>query len=128
LDNKTLIGSTGLHTRQGEHVFEIGYWIRKSELKKGYALETTKALTKVGMEIAGKQRMEIHCDPNNINSLNIPKKIGYTHEATLKNRTIGTSGNLSDDMVWTLFKEDYQTSIAKEIEIKVYNSLEEQIY
>ncbi len=127
-DNKKLIGSTGLHTRNGENVLEIGYWIRKSQINKGYALEATMALTKVGIELAKKHRMEIHCEPNNIKSFNIPKKIGYTHEATLKNRSNGTDGNFKDDMVWTLFKEDYENTIEKDIKIKVYNALDEQIY
>jgi RimJ/RimL family protein N-acetyltransferase len=127
-EEKVLIGSTGLHTRRGEKALEIGYWIRQSQIKKGYALESTKALTKVGIEIAQKQRIEIHCEPNNLDSLNIPSKIGYTLEATLKNRTTGTDGTQKDDMVWTMFKEDYEKSEVKNFDIKVYDSTNKKIY
>jgi RimJ/RimL family protein N-acetyltransferase len=120
LDNKTLIGSTGLHTRQGDDVYEIGYWIRKSEIKKGYALEATMALTKVGLEIAHKTRIEIHCDPNNIDSLNIPKKLGFTHQTTLTNRKSDSGESLSDNMIWTLSKEDFENSDIKEFKLKSY--------
>lgn len=126
-DENILIGSTGLHTRQGEKALEIGYWIRKSQIKNGYALESTKALTKVGFEIAQKQRIEIHCEPNNKESLKIPSKIGYTLEATLKNRTTGTDGTLKDDMVWTMFKEDYEKSDLKHFEIKIFDSTNKKI-
>lgn len=127
-DNKTLIGSTGLHTRRGEHVFEIGYWIRTSECLKGYAQESTLALTKVGFEISKKQRIEIYCNPNNLKSVRIPQKIGFTHEATLKNRILDREGNYTDVMLWSLFRDDYEKSMAKNTSIQVFNALGERIY
>ena len=126
-DEKILIGSTGLHTRQGVNVFEIGYWIRQSHTKKGYALECTKALTKIAFEFAEINRVEIHCEPINTSSLNIPKKIGYTLEAVLKNRVTGSDGSLRDDMIWTMFKEDYEKSDLKNLELKVFDSINQRI-
>lgn len=121
-DESKFIGSTGFHVKPDTNVFEIGYWLSKNETGKGYIIESTKALIKVGFEIAQKQRIEIHCDPNNIKSYAIPQKLGFNLEATLKNRLTGTDGNLKDEMIWTLFKEDYEKSNLKNIKLNVFDS------
>ncbi|MEM6634148.1 MAG: GNAT family protein [Bacteroidota bacterium] len=126
-DEKVLIGSTGLHIRLDEHAREIGYWIHAKYLREGYALEAVTALTIVGFELEGLDRIEIHCAPNNIRSQGIPKKLGYVHEATLKNRTTDTEGKQRDVMIWTLFKEAYVKSKLKDLEIKAFNVINERI-
>ncbi len=83
---QTLIGSTGLHNRVGKDALEIGYWINVNHVHKGYATEAVQALTKVGFDIENLARIEIHCDSRNTDSFNIPKKLGYQLEATLKGR------------------------------------------
>ena len=50
-DNTELIASTGLHTRRGEGIFEIGYWVNHAHINKGYATEFSYALTKVGLQV-----------------------------------------------------------------------------
>lgn len=108
--NKTdtkLIGSTGLHTRAGENAREIGYWISVDEIGKGYALETVKALIKVGFEIEDLFRLEIHCTPDNIRSQQIPQKLGFIHEATLAKRIVIGDKDPQDAMLWTMFKDGY---------------------
>lgn len=126
-EEKILIGSSGLHTRQGLNALEIGYWIRQSQIGKGYALECSKALTKIAFEFTEINRVEIHCEPSNTRSLNIPKKIGYTLEAVLKNRLTASDGGLRDDMIWTMFKEDYEKSELKNLELKVFDSTNQRI-
>lgn len=122
-----VLGSTGLHNRLGKEAREIGYWIHVHHLKQGYALEAAKALTKVGFEIEQLKRIEIRCAPNNLRSQNIPKKMGYTHEATLKNRTTDTQGNPMDVMIWTLFKEDYEKSALPAFPLKAFSVVDELI-
>lgn len=68
-----LIGSNGLHTRIGEKAREIGYWIHARHIQQGYATETVQALTKVGFELEGLDRIEIRCAPNNLRSQRIPR-------------------------------------------------------
>lgn len=107
LEENQVVGATGLHNRVGEGAREIGYWIHKDYLNLGYATETAQALTKVGFEIEGLDRIEIRCDPENTRSRKVPAKLGYTHEATLKKRDVDIDGKPRDVMIWTLFKEDY---------------------
>lgn len=126
-DEKKLIGSTGLHTSLDNNSREIGYWINAKHIKKGYATETVKALIKVGFEIEQLERIEIRCAPNNIASQGIPKKLGFFHEGTLKNRTTDTEGKLRDVMIWTMFKEDYLKKDYSNFDFKVFNVINEQI-
>lgn len=122
-----LIGSTGLHTRAGENAREIGYWINAHEIGKGYALEAASALTKVGFEIEGLDRIEIHCAPDNIRSQNIPRKLGFLQEAILRNRTVDSSGMKRDVMIWTLFREEYLERAAHFQSVRAFNLIEEEI-
>ncbi len=122
-----LVGGTGLHPRVGLNAFEIGYWINVNHVNKGYATEISAALTKVAFEVERVNRVEIHCDPNNIKSAAIPKKLGYVYEATLRNRTKNIEGELIDSMIWSLLKEDYSKSPATKAKIVAYDTFGNQI-
>lgn len=114
------IGSTGLHNRLEDEAREIGYWIRASYAGQGYATESTRALIKVGFEIEQLERIEIRCASNNLASQQVPRKLGFIHEATLRDRTVDPEGQPRDVMIWTLFKEDYLNSSLPETRIKAY--------
>lgn len=116
-----VLGSTGLHTRLGPDAREIGYWVRADRLNQGIATETAAALTRVVFEIDRLDRVEIHCDVGNVRSAAVPRKLGFTHEATLRRRRFGD--RLRDTMVWTLLAEDYPASQAARISIEVFDAV-----
>jgi len=122
-----LLGGTGLHPRVGPKAYEIGYWIHVNHIKKGYATETSEALTKVAFEIENVNRIEIHCDPKNIESATIPKKLGYTFEATLRKRTENYKGELTDSMIWSMMKEEYINSSIVNAEISAFDAMGKKI-
>ena len=74
---RRVVGGTGLHPRLTGDAREIGYWIRADAIGRGLATESTAALTRVGFELDGLEWMEIHCDPGNVRSAAIPRKLGY---------------------------------------------------
>ena len=126
-DESQVLGSSGLHTRGEELPREIGYWIHVDHIGRGYATETSAALTKVAFKIDGMDRMEIHCDPANLASAAIPRKLGYTHEATLRRRTHWSDGKVEDSMIWTLFAADYHQSPAAQLEIQAFDAAGREI-
>lgn len=77
LDERRVVGGTGLHPRLTGRAREIGYWIRADAIGRGLATESTAALTRVGFEVDGLEWMEIHCDPRNVRSAAIPRRLGY---------------------------------------------------
>ncbi|MFX1449100.1 MAG: GNAT family N-acetyltransferase [Promethearchaeota archaeon] len=123
LKETELIGGIGLHPRVGSNAFEIGYWINVNHIKKGYATESVAALTKVAFEVENVNRVDIHCDPNNLNSAAIPKKLGYMFEGILRGRTETIDGEPSDSMIWSIIKEEYLKSPASKAKILAYNAL-----
>lgn len=117
-----LIGGTGLHTRLGDRQLEIGYWIHKDFINKGLVTESTAALVKVAFEVIHVHRIEIHCDPGNQASASIPRKLGFTHEGTLKQKTPFLD-RWSDSMVWGLLEEEYPSSPSANAKIKVFDAV-----
>jgi RimJ/RimL family protein N-acetyltransferase len=78
--------------------------------------ESAAALTRVGFELCGADRIEIRIDPRNEASLGIPRKLGFVEEATLRRRLPGREGGpLRDVTIFTMFREDFDPSIAPAI-------------
>jgi RimJ/RimL family protein N-acetyltransferase len=109
-----VLGGCGLHTRVGPDAFEIGYWIRADAARRGYATELTAALTRVGLEIVGAERIELHVDPRNEASLGVPRKLAFAEEATLRRRLLNVTpaGARADMAVFTLFADELPRSPA----------------
>jgi RimJ/RimL family protein N-acetyltransferase len=116
-----LMGSTGLHTRVGPNALEIGYWIHRDFINRGYATETAAALTKVAFELHKVERVEIHCAVDNVRSAAVPRKLGYTHDGTLRRRSFANEHSV-DQMVWSLFDDEYPHSPSAKIEIAAYDA------
>jgi RimJ/RimL family protein N-acetyltransferase len=121
-DETQVLGSIGLHTRVGRGVREIGYWVHKDHIQQGLATEVSAALTQVAMVISQVQRVEIHCDPRNVGSAAVPRKLGFTHEATLRQRAVTSDGKLRDTMIWTLLATEYPDSPAARRAIEAYDA------
>jgi RimJ/RimL family protein N-acetyltransferase len=112
-DESQQIGGTGLHPRVDQGGLEIGYFIRSSATRQGYVTESTAALTRVGFEICGADRIEIRIDPENEASLGVPRKLGFIEEATLRRRLPSKAGSpLRDVTIFTMFREDFDPTIA----------------
>lgn len=108
-----VLGGTGLHPRIGLGGLEIGYWIRASATRQGIATEASAALTRVGFETCGADRIEIRIEPRNVASFGVPRKLGFLEEATLRRRLPGRRGGpLRDVTIWTMFREDFDPAIA----------------
>jgi RimJ/RimL family protein N-acetyltransferase len=125
-DDTKLLGGTGLHIRLGESELEIGYWIHKDFINQRLVTESTAALVKVAFEIVHIHRLEIHCDPANLASAAIPRKLGFTHEGTLRAKTRFLDG-WSDSMIWGLLDTDYPDSPSSMAEIKAFDVNGQQV-
>jgi RimJ/RimL family protein N-acetyltransferase len=119
-DESEAVGGTGLHTRIGDQAYEIGYWIRASRAGAGVATEATAALTRVAFELTDVGRIEIRCDPANERSRAIPRKLGYTEEATLRRRL--NYPEPRDVVVYSLFREDFGSSPAAGTAVEAYDA------
>lgn len=126
-DDSAVLGGTGLHPRIGPNAFEIGYWIRANQVGKGLATEAAAALVKVAFEVHKIGRVEIHCDPVNARSAAIPRKLGFTLDATLRRRALRSDGTERDTMIWSLFLGDYAASAAAHARVAVYDAAQRRL-
>jgi RimJ/RimL family protein N-acetyltransferase len=116
-----VLGSSGLHTRVGPEAREIGYWVHQDRINQGLATEAAAALTRVGFAIDKVARIEIHCGPDNIRSQAVPRKLGFRHEATLRQRARTSDGKPRDTMIWTLLADEYPNTPAATAEIEAFD-------
>jgi RimJ/RimL family protein N-acetyltransferase len=126
-DETRILGSAGLHCDVGKNARELGYWIHKDFVNCGLATEAAAALTRVGFEIEQLDRIEIRYGPDNIRSAAIPKKLGYTREATLRRRYPVGEGKMRDTVIWSLFADEYPATPAAIAAITAYDAAERQL-
>lgn len=126
-DETQVLGGTGLHPRVGNDALEIGYWIHANAINQGLATEVAAALTKVAFEVHGVERVEIHCDPANVRSAAVPSKLGFVHEATLRQRVDTHDGQKRDCMIWTLLASEYSNSQAAQVIVQAFNAIDQRI-
>jgi len=126
-DESTVIGGTGLHKRDEGNCLEIGYWIHVDWIGRGLATEISAALTKAAFEIHGVDWVEIRCDPNNIRSASVARKLGYTHEATLRRRRTTSQGKSEGTMIWSLFADEFPDSLAAQAKTRAFDVLGQEI-
>jgi RimJ/RimL family protein N-acetyltransferase len=87
--------------------FEIGYWMDSRYTKKGYMTEAVELLTNFTFNELLANRVEIRCDPKNINSRRIPERLGYTLEGTLRHDSYDSTGtSLRDTCIFSKIRND----------------------
>ena len=100
--------------------------MRSGATRRGIATESSAALTRVGFEVCGADRIEIRIEPRNQASFGIPRKLGFVEEATLRRRLPAPEGEaLRDVTIFTMFREDLDPSIAPNI--RAYDARGERV-
>jgi RimJ/RimL family protein N-acetyltransferase len=94
---ETVAGSAGFAKVDWEaRVFEIGYWVRTSLQRQGYAREATEALFDYAVRHGGARRVEIRCDSRNEASRRVALACGFEMEGTLRNDALDIDGKSRD--------------------------------
>lgn len=126
-DESEVLGGTGLHTRRGKHVREIGYWIRAGRLRNGFATEATRALTRVGLQVDEVDRIEIRCAPDNEASAGIPAELGFKREGILEKAGRDADGEPRDTLLWSMTPDRLADLAWPEPDLKAYDVLGQRI-
>jgi RimJ/RimL family protein N-acetyltransferase len=106
-DESVFIGGCGLHPRIGPGGLEIGYWVQSAHTRRGFATEAAAALTRVALHAPGIERAEIRCDPRNLVSAKVPRRLRYRHVRMIKDDTTTPTGEPRDTMVWELTQPEF---------------------
>ncbi len=126
-DEREVWGGSGLHKRLAGNALEIGYWIRVDLINRGLATEISAALTRVAFAVNKVERVEIHCDPDNVRSAAIPRKLGFTQEALLRRRASKPDGSHADMVIWTLFLDQLGKSSVADAQVRAFDVLGTEI-
>lgn len=89
---------------------ELGYWLRKSAEGQGYMTEAGTLVCSLAFETLGVHRIEIHVASGNHRSVAVPRRLGFIHEATLRQSGRIITGELVDMMIFAMLQEDYKAS------------------
>ncbi len=82
-DDRTVLGGTGLHLREGPDTFEIGYWIHSAHTGQGLASEVTRLLTDTAVSWPGIERVVVAVDVANERSASVPARLGFVPTETV---------------------------------------------
>jgi ribosomal-protein-serine acetyltransferase len=108
LDDGRFLGGTGMHDPNWDlRSFEIGYWLRTSAVGAGYVTEAVQLQTVLAFEALNARRLEIRCDPNNLQSRHVPERLGFLLEGHLRNAWLDPLGNVRDTLVFAVTPEEY---------------------
>lgn len=102
-----VLGSAGLYSRVGPRAFEIGYWIRTDATGRGLASQVSAELVRIAFHNPDVERLEIRCDPQNLASIAIPRRLGFTLREVLQVEPSSGDGAPKQLMVWELLARCY---------------------
>ncbi len=80
-----LVGSIGLHNMNVmNRKIEIGYWLAEEAQGRGIMTRACQTLVVYAFERYNVNKVEIHCATGNRHSRRIPERLGFIHEATIR--------------------------------------------
>lgn len=103
-----LIGTIGLHHLSKEHYrCEIGYELFPAYWRQGIMAEAVHAVLRHIFLDMGLHRVEAVIDPQNHASAALLRRLGFTHEACLRERFYD-HGRFSDDWYFSLLAREFR--------------------
>lgn len=107
-DNNETIGRCGYHNWYRDHrKAELGYALNnEAHKRKGYMTEAVKVILEYGFNTMNLNRIEACIGPDNIASLSLVKKYGFTQEGYLRQHYI-RDGDIQDSAIFSLLKKEY---------------------
>ncbi|MCL2485756.1 MAG: GNAT family N-acetyltransferase [Endomicrobia bacterium] len=106
-----LIGITALYPdkkRQHDDARNLGYVFNSKFWGKGYATESSLAAIKYAFETMKLELLSINHFTFNERSMSVIKKCGFRYEGTLKEAFKSFDGNVYDDVLYSMTKEEWK--------------------
>lgn len=97
-----IVGGTGLHRIDWSVPrFEIGYWRRSGDERRGVIVEAVTRLTRFAFDQLRATRVEIRMAATNAASRRVAERAGYTFEGLLRRDALGVDGQPRDSLVYS---------------------------
>lgn len=90
-------GAIGLHSMSiANHCAEIGYWLSAESRGKGICTQAVMVVTDFALNVMEFQRIQALADFDNLSSLRVLERAGYSREALLAKRVTKKDGSQKD--------------------------------
>jgi ribosomal-protein-serine acetyltransferase len=86
---------------------ELGYWLGSSFRGRGIMTDSCRCLLQHAFHELELNRVEIRCAAGNARSRRVPGRLGFTHEATLREAHL-LHGRHRDLEVWSLLRREFR--------------------
>jgi len=97
-----LVGATGLHRIDWQvRSFEVGYWRRRGQVRRGIVAEAVAALTRMAFDTLAARRLEIRMDESNRASRRVAERAGFTFEGLLRSDSLTPQGEPRNTRVYS---------------------------
>ena len=85
---------------------EIGYWLAKDYEGRGIMTDSCRLLVDYLLTEMDLNRVEIRCAVHNVRSNAVPKRLGFTLDATLR-EALWLGGHFHDLHIWSLLQREW---------------------
>jgi len=106
-EKKQITGVIGIYDIHPTHRrAEIGYWLLKEYWGTGIITEAAMIVAKYAFEELELNRLYAYVEKPNVASKVLLKKIGFTHEGTMRQFEINRQGRFIDLMIYSKLRSD----------------------
>jgi RimJ/RimL family protein N-acetyltransferase len=99
--SETCIGGCGLNTINWKiPMGEFGYWLRTSQVGKGYMSEAVAELVRFSFEVLKFERLQLKCDVKNRRSAAVAERCGFQLEGVMRCDSRDPKGELRDTCLY----------------------------
>ncbi len=97
------VGKCGVHLCPGEPLQrEIGYWIRTSHTRRGYATEAVRAIAAAALEALHLEALQLKTSERNLASQRVAERAGFVRQAVLEDGRVDPGGIPSRTVLYVL--------------------------
>lgn len=87
---------------------ELGAWLAPEVTGRGLITRACALMIDWAVTERGMNRIEWRCDPDNVRSSAVARRLGMTCEGTLRQAYVNTAGEFADAEVWSVLAEEWR--------------------
>jgi ribosomal-protein-serine acetyltransferase len=108
-----IVGGTGLHSITKPYKSaELGYWLSKEFNGRGIVTKSVVRLLEYAFEEKNLNRITIRCVPENLKSLAIPERLGFTKEG-IERESVRLHTRFADQVVYSMLAKEWKQTLEK---------------
>jgi RimJ/RimL family protein N-acetyltransferase len=111
-DRTEVLGAIALHRDIGAGAAALGYWLRTDRTGAGLMTEAAAAVIEAGFTRLKLRRIEVHCDPANLRSAGVPRRLGFELAITIPRCTATGTRGPRDTSVWVMHRERWRANLS----------------